>query len=294
MTLLSATARARAAEDGDRLEHDFNGDGFNDLLTLEETGGRFLKLNVFLTSGTPQPVLQFANERLVTDFSSLAEAGSRLHLAKSGDLIIVTYNEAVGRERWNYQRKFSFGKDGFALSLLTYRSRDLFKTDDRYDCRIDFATGKGTIDGKQVALAADPTLLTLKDLSDAALGRPFDLCQDTAAGKTAVSFAVHQMFQAYRPNIEKALPPGVILAQVTLHTGDLNSDGLEDAVVSFAQVSAKHPDLVFKREAAIYINDRGTMRIDGALPETSCNTKVTGIAAGKILTEQVSCGGESH
>jgi hypothetical protein len=230
----------------------------------------------------------------VTAFSRQPGLGSRLHLAKSGDLIIVTYNEAVGRERWNYQRKFRLVKNRFLLSLLTWHSRDLVTPGDRFDCRIDLDAGKALVNGQVAAFTADPELLPLNDLTDQTLGRPHELCRHAADGSIYVPLTVQQMFQAFRPRIEQNLRPGVRLSEIEIHTGDLNGDGLDDAVVSFAQVSRKNPQLVLKREAALYLRTGTRMRVSGAWPETFCGTKITGIAGGQVLTRSVSCNAESQ
>lgn len=289
------TAFAKNAEnsDGRRLEHDFNGDGFADILTLsdaERSGSNtFHSVRVFLTAGSPIPAQGYENNRLVTRLSSQAGAGSRLHLARSGDLIIVTYNEAFGRERWNYQRKFSFVGDEFVLSQVTWQSRDNLNPTDRYECRLLIDQQRALINGKRYEIPSYLIGLTLREVPASSLGSPHELCRNIASGKMQTSLLAFRLFQGYRSRLAKALGSGRQIADVEVHSGDLNNDGLSDAVVSFALTDKNLPAKVYRREAAIYQNNGENLKVIGAFPDTDCQNKVSGITGGKIVTERVTC-----
>ncbi len=96
------------------------------------------------------------------------------------------------------------------------------------------------------------------------------------------------LFNAYVPKIEKT-NPGQIVDGVQAVSGDIDGDGLDDAIVSFVLLEKAGGNAVVGGGKAIYLQKHGGMKVVGQFPEEPCGMRVDKIIDGKIKVQGFEC-----
>jgi len=70
--------------------------------------------------------------------------------------VVKSENSAIGRDRWEQALTIARRSGEFVVLGVTYSSRDTLDPKAGGNCDINLATGKGTRNGKAVAIPANP------------------------------------------------------------------------------------------------------------------------------------------
>lgn len=92
-----------------------------------------------------------------------------------------------------------------------------------------------------------------------------------------------ELFDAYSPKIEKTQK--LIIQYRRSITGDLNNDGLTDIIIEFG-LGEKGTNGIILKQAAIYINDKGTMKVIAGFEPDFC-MNILSIENGIISVQQL-------
>lgn len=125
------------------VEGDFDGDGERDYAALTPLGGEsgLLSLGVSLSKGGDL----FVEQAIYDNNSDWAGVGTELQVSEAGSLQIYSYNEAIGRNRWNQTVTFAYRNGQYMLAGYTYSYYDTLELDNFGSCDLNFLSGKGYV-----------------------------------------------------------------------------------------------------------------------------------------------------
>ncbi|SIP97737.1 hypothetical protein SAMN05880582_101242 [Rhizobium sp. RU20A] len=170
--LLPALPAAAQLLDPDRIvaaaTGDFDKDGTNDLVLLvapaqdkaDEDHGVYL----FLTGETGKLTLKEIVPNLVWGAYDLFGQNASLEAMANGSFVIVSHNDAIGRDRWEQRLTIAYRNNEFAVAGYTYTGYDTLNPDAAQSCDINMLTGKGKANDKPVAITGK--LIYLRDWKD--------------------------------------------------------------------------------------------------------------------------------
>jgi hypothetical protein len=136
---------------------DWNEDGGFDRAVLIETEPTETELLIYL-SGTPNQMKLAIRKPDVAWRGGLWGTQPKLEVNQVGSLVVVSGNEAIGRNRWMQKLTIVYRNKSFVVAGYTYNARDTLNLDYQLQCDVNFLTGKGIKNGKtfKTAMTAIP------------------------------------------------------------------------------------------------------------------------------------------
>jgi hypothetical protein len=140
---------------------DFNDDGVPDraqLLLPEDESASDAELWLYLSPPATNSERQPQAVKLVVHKRNAAWVGQawgtmpELRVNSQGSLVVVSQNDAVGRDRFRQEVVVAYRKDEFVVVGLTYATRDTLDPSASVSCDVNFLTGKRVRNGKTTSL----------------------------------------------------------------------------------------------------------------------------------------------
>jgi hypothetical protein len=173
ISLLLAAPVATAAEKAEMIAADsvlsavggdFDGDGSVDRAVLVEGTDSETVLYVFLADaggGARRLALKKAGAAWM---GLMAGTQPSLAVNAKGSLLVKSENDSIGRDRWSQTLTLAWRDGAFAVVGFTFASRDTLDPRKAASCDLNLATGRGTRNGKAIAVATKP--LPMADWND--------------------------------------------------------------------------------------------------------------------------------
>jgi hypothetical protein len=147
---------------------DWNGDGLFDraLLIASETEPDQADLLVYLSESTDHMRLAVSKPNIAWR-GAMGGTQPALELTGRGALVIISANEAIGRNRWTRKLTVVYRDQSFVVAGYTYTERDTLAAGASSSCDINLLTGEGVKNKKSFRTSARATALA--DWSEVAI-----------------------------------------------------------------------------------------------------------------------------
>lgn len=161
-SMLVAGGSFAAALDGSpviaEITADINGDGISDRAVLRGADAE-VGFAVYLAVDGRLPAKPTVYNPAIGWKGEMAGQIPKLSVNARGSLVAMFENGSIGRSRWRQQLTIAFRQGELVVAGYTYAARDTL--DPRYggNCDINFLSGKGTRNGKVVAVSSGPVPL---------------------------------------------------------------------------------------------------------------------------------------
>jgi len=144
-----------------QVSADLNGDGVADrAVLLHDPDGDDVDLAIYLSASGKTPSQPSLYKTAFGWTGAMAGTEPEISVNKSGSLVVVFQNDAVGRDRWRQQFTIAFRGGALVVAGYDYQARDTLRPSGGGSCDLNFLADRGTRNGKSLKLAGGPTRLS--------------------------------------------------------------------------------------------------------------------------------------
>jgi hypothetical protein len=152
---------------------DWNDDGSFDKAVLAESDEDETELFIYLSDSSTDEMKLLVHKQNIAWRGGLWGTQPSLEVNERGSLMVISGNQAIGRNRWTQTLTITYRKNTFMVAGYTYTANDTLDLNYNLDCDVNLLNGKGIKNGKPFKSSA--RAVAVIDWSDASIPKE---CQE--------------------------------------------------------------------------------------------------------------------
>lgn len=148
---------------------DWNDDGNFDraVLAMPDSESDETELFIYLSDSSTNEMKLVVHKQNIAWRGGFWGTQPSLETNERGSLIVISGNQAIGRNRWTQKLTMAYRKNAFMVAGYTYTADDTLDLNYKLDCDVNLLNGKGVKNGKPFKSSA--RAVAVSDWSDASI-----------------------------------------------------------------------------------------------------------------------------